>query len=281
MPPRNNPTARQGRLGAELRKLREAAGVMSRDIAAFLGTSQAQISHIESGKNGISEGRLRKLAEFYACDDAQLIDALVEMASDRDKGWWEEYRDVLPPKALDIAELEHHASYVRTFQAVHVPGLLQTEDRIRAASVFVEPDLPESRRENHVSFRMQRQRALDSGMPFDAIIHEAALRMRVGGPKVTRAQLEHLLRASERDSVTIRVIPFAADGFAGAGYPMQYVGGPVPQLDTVQTDTGLGALFMYTDAQLHRYRGRLERTEVAALTQDASLDLIRHIAQEL
>ncbi|MFI6490542.1 hypothetical protein [Streptomyces sp. NPDC050564] len=44
MPPRTIPTARQGRLGVELRKLREAAGVVSRDAAEFLGTSQAQMN---------------------------------------------------------------------------------------------------------------------------------------------------------------------------------------------------------------------------------------------
>ncbi|WP_369248349.1 helix-turn-helix domain-containing protein [Streptomyces sp. R41] len=281
MPPRTIPTARQGRLGAELRKLREAAGVVSRDAAEFLGTSQAQISNIEAGKNGVSEERLRRLAMIYACDDAQLVDALADMANERDKGWWEEYRGVLTPKALDLAELEHHGSYIRTFQAVHIPGLLQTEDHVRAASAFVKPELAESDREIRVSFRMRRQAVLDSGTPYDAIIHEAALRMRVGGPKIARSQLEHLLKTSERESITLRVIPFTADGFAGAAHSMQYIGGVVPQLDTVQIDTAHGAEFIDATAQLQRYRARLERIDSAALTQDASLDLIRRIAQEL
>ncbi|QIY97540.1 helix-turn-helix domain-containing protein [Streptomyces sp. S1D4-11] len=281
MPPRTIPTARQGRLGAELRKLREASGVVSRDAAAFLGTSQAQISNIEAGKNGVSEERVRRLARIYACGDIQLVDALVAMANERDKGWWEEYRGVLSPKALDLAELEHHGAYIRTFQAVHIPGLLQTEDHVRAASAFVEPELAESDRETGVSFRMRRQAVLDSGKPYEAVIHEAALRLRVGGPKVARAQLERLLKAPERESVTIRVIPFAADGFAGAGHSMQYIGGVVPQLDTVQMDTTHGAEFIDATAQLHRYRARLERIDSAALPQEASLDLIRRIAQEL
>lgn len=281
MPPRVNPTARQGRLGAELRKLREAAGIESRDAAAFLGVNQTQISHIESGRFGISEERLRRLAGLYTCDDAHLIDVLAEMANDRGKGWWEEYRGVLLPRALDLAELEHHASYVHLFEAVHIPGVLQTEEHVRAASTFVRPELPEDDREARVSFRMRRQEVLDSGTPYDVIIHEAALRMRVGGPKVARAQLGHLLKAATRTNVTLRVISFAADGFAGAGFPMQYVGGVVPQLDTVQTDTPHGAVFFDAPAQLRHYRAQLERVDSAALSQDASLDLIRRIAQEL
>ncbi|MFD9328598.1 helix-turn-helix domain-containing protein [Streptomyces sp. NPDC060065] len=281
MPPRANPTARQVRLGAELRKLREAAGVSNRAAAEFLNANPTQISHMESGRFGLSEERLRRLTGLYACDDIQLVELLVEMASSRSKGWWEEYRGVIRPRALDLAELEHHASYIRAFQVVHIPGVLQTEEHVHAASVFVGPDRPESEHEARVSFRMRRREVLDSGMPYDAIIHEAALRMRVGGPKVARAQLEHLLKASDRTNITIRVIPFATDGFAGAGFPMQYVGGAVPQLDTVQIDTTHGAEFIDASAQLNRYRARLERVDSAALPQDASLDLIRRIAQDL
>ena len=105
--------------------------------------------------------------------------------------------------------------------------------------------------------------------------------MRVGGPKVTRAQLEHLLQASEQANVTICVIPFVADGFAGAGFPLQYVGGVVPRLDTAQFDTTHGAEFIDAPAQLNRYRARLERVEGAALPPEASLDFIRRIAQQL
>ncbi|MFD6290902.1 helix-turn-helix domain-containing protein [Streptomyces sp. NPDC060205] len=254
---------------------------MSRDAAGFLGTSQAQISNIEAGKNGISEARLRRLAHIYACDDAQLVDALAEMANTQGQGWWEEYRGVLPPAAPDLAELEHHASYVRTFQVVHIPGVLQTEEHVRAASLFVQPDLPDDDREARVRFRMRRRHVLERGTPYDVIIHEAALRMRVGGPRVTRAQLEHILLTAERETVTIRVIPFTADGFAGAGHSMQYVGGVVPRLDTVQIDSSHGAVFIDAPAQLGRYQARFASVDNAALTQDASLDLIRRITREL
>lgn len=283
MPPRTNPTGRQARLGAELRKLREAAGVPAREAADLLGASQTQVSHIEAGRFGISEDRVRRLAGFYACDDGPLIDALVDLANERGKGWWEEYRGILSPNALDIAELEHHGRYLRTFQAVHIPGLLQTEDHMRAASLFVAPELPESDREAHIAFRTRRQQVIDRdcARPYEAIIHEAALRMRVGGPKVARAQLERILAVSERDAVTVRIVPFDADGFGGAGHSLLYVSGPVPQLDTVQIDTGHGAALLDASAQLHRSRTRLNRIDSTALPPSTSRDLIHRIAQQL
>jgi transcriptional regulator with XRE-family HTH domain len=268
------------RLGAELRRLREAAGVTNRQAAAFLDISPTQMSHIEAGRFGIGEERLRRLAEFYACAESELVEALVDMASGPVQGWWREYRTALPPKILDLAEAEHHSSYMLCFQAMHIPGLLQTPEHMRAASLFVQPELPEARREAHIAFRSRRQQVLDTGRPYTAVIHEAALRMRVGGPKVTRAQLEHVQAASERENVTVLVIPFASD-FAGAGQSMLYIGGTVPQLDTAQVDTAHGVVFMDSSAQLHRYRTRFERISGTALDPVRSRDLVRTIAQEL
>jgi DNA-binding XRE family transcriptional regulator len=53
---RREPTARQMRLGGELRKLREAAGLTAIEAAALLGANRVQISHIESGLVGVRSG---------------------------------------------------------------------------------------------------------------------------------------------------------------------------------------------------------------------------------
>src|ERR1044072_4612706 len=106
---RREPTARQVRLGTELRRLREAAGLTAIEAAALLGANRAQMSHIESGLAGVSEERLRRLASHYACTDKEFIEALAAMATDRTRGWWEEYRGLLPTSFLDLSELEHHA----------------------------------------------------------------------------------------------------------------------------------------------------------------------------
>jgi transcriptional regulator with XRE-family HTH domain len=280
MPPRSNPTARQERLGAELRKMREAAGVTAREAAALIGSGPTQMSHIEAGRFGISEERIRRLAGHYVCSDRQLIDGLVSMANERGKGWWEEYRGILGPKSLDLAELEHRSTFLRTLQVIHIPGILQTEDHTRTIFTYTSPDLPPQDLEAHVAFRMRRKDALGR-RKFDAVIHEAALRIKVGGTKVARAQLEHVLEASERDNVTVRVIPFDVDDFAGTGYSILYAGGPVPQLDTVHLDAAHGVIFLDAEAQLRRYRALFERIESSALPVAESRSLIHRIAQGL
>ncbi|MEU1624415.1 helix-turn-helix transcriptional regulator [Streptomyces sp. NPDC020096] len=280
MPPRSNPTARQVRLGAELRKMREHAGLTARDAAAFLNSNPIQMSHVESGRSGISEERIRRLAEYYACDSRSYVDALVDMANERGKGWWEEYRGALSPVSLDLAEMEHHAAYLRALEVLHIPGLLQTEDHMRAAFSYVNPSLPPRNLDTWVEFRARRKAVLASST-FSAVIHEAALRLKVGGAQEARAQLAHILELSERDNVTVRIIPFDVEGFAGAGYSILYAGGRVSQLDTVQIDTMDSSNFLDAECRLTKFRALLDRIESSALMPDASRDFIHRIEEEL
>lgn len=284
MPPREHPTARQTRLGAELRKLRERSGRPAREAGALLGVDQAKVSNIEAGRIGVSPERIRRLATFYACDDEQLLGALCAIAEEcRGRFWWDEYRGVLTPDFLDMAELEHHASRLRSLQIVSMPGLFQTEDYARALFAGVVPRLPAEEVEARVEHRMRRQAVLDrdSSPVFEALIHEAALRMRFGGLKVAKSQLKHLVQVSERPNVTVRVIPFTNEEFIEATRPVLYADGVVPQLDTVRLDSPTGGAFLDAEAELQRYQCLLDTAGGTSLEPEASRRLIHLIAREL
>ncbi|MEU9996920.1 helix-turn-helix transcriptional regulator [Streptomyces sp. NPDC050848] len=283
MPPRSTPTARQQRLGNELRKLREQSGMSAQQAAALLGVDRTRIPHIESGRFGISAERVRTLAFNYGCPDTGLVDLLAATAQERDRGWWEEHRGLLPPGLIDIAELEFHASELHSAVTTHIPGLLQTEEHARAVFDTADPPLPGPDLQARVALRLRRQEILDRDRPtpYEAVIHEAALRMQFGGPKVARAQLEYILARSERDTITVRVIPFTAGGFPGAGQSFTYVAAPVPQLDTVQLDSSHGSTLLDADMQLRRYRGLLERLRGLALPEPESRAFIHALAQDL
>ncbi|WFB08555.1 helix-turn-helix transcriptional regulator [Streptomyces sp. LX-29] len=283
MPPRTVTTARQRRLGAELRKMREAAGLNAREASTLLGIDHTRISHMETARFGIGSDRLRVLASNYGCTDQAYVDALIAMATERDKGWWEEYRGILPAGFLDLSELESRATFLRTYQIAHLPGLTQTEDYARAVFDFTFPRLSKEDAEARTAHRMKRAHVLDrrDGPKFTAVVHEAALRMRFGGRDLARKQLEHLLSLSERPNCTIRVLTFEADGFAGSGQAVLLAGGPLPQLDTVQLDSAHGALFLDAEAQLNAYRDLLSAVERRSLNARQSRDLIREIAHTL
>ncbi|MFF7748015.1 helix-turn-helix domain-containing protein [Streptomyces sp. NPDC007971] len=280
---RKQPTARQQRLGAELRKLREVAGLKGLEAAALLGTDSAQISQIEFGTAGVSEERVRRLTAHYACTDSELIDALVAMATDRTLGWWEEYRGLLPTLYLDLAELEHHATYRHDVEFLHVPGLLQTEDYARAVFSYQVPVLPDEELELRVRHRMDRRVVLEGPdpVPYEAVIHEGALRIRVGDRAAARAQLVQVLELSDADHVSVRVIPFDLDGFAGAWSAMMYAGGSVPKLDTAVRDSPHGTAFIDSEAQLSAFRTLFRKVEAVALEPARSRDFIHRLAKEL
>ncbi|MGW3034529.1 helix-turn-helix domain-containing protein [Streptomyces sp. NPDC001178] len=280
---RQQPTARQLRLGLELRKLREAAGLKATEAASLLGVTSVQISQTESGISGVSGQRVRRLAANYACSDDKLIDALVAMTTDRTRGWWEEYRGQLPTPFMDLPELEHHARFRWDVEFLHVPGLLQTADYARSLFSYVNPEFPQSDVERWVDHRMKRRVILErtEPVPYEAVIHEGALRIRVGNRSVARTQLLRVLELSEADHVTVRVIPFDLDNFGGAGSAMVYAGGPVPKLDTVVRDGPNGPVFIDAEAQLNRYRTLFRRVEAVSLDPDRSRDFIHRLSKEL
>ncbi len=284
MPPTSNPTLRQRRLGIELRKLRERAGLTATAAATLLGVNQARVSMIETGRTPVSADRVRSMAHAYDCADEPLIEALAAMTGRRVRGWWEEYREHVPGALVDLAELEHHATALRAALVIHVPALLQTTDYARCLFQEVVPPMRQYEIEHRLTHRIKRQGILHRDHPpsYTAILHEAALRMGFGGPAVTLGQLKHLIDMSELPHVTVRVIPFGASRFPTTGQSFDYVAGPVPPLDTVQLDSQHGACeFLDAETQLSKYRAVLDRMGSCALSCTESRDFMKRCAQEL
>jgi transcriptional regulator with XRE-family HTH domain len=135
---RTNPTQRHRRLGVELRKLREAAGLSATEAGMYAGLGRAHMSHIETGRAGIAEEKLRALLQAYGVASELLVGELVDLAS-REDGWWTRHKDVVDSRACDLAALEAVAQVHRSFQWVYVPGLLQTSAYMLALFKSGEP----------------------------------------------------------------------------------------------------------------------------------------------
>ncbi|GAB2976619.1 helix-turn-helix transcriptional regulator [Streptomyces pseudoechinosporeus] len=283
MAPKTATSARRLRLGTELRRLRERAGMTVTEGARQLGVSQAQLSNIEASRFGVSPDRLRALARIYRCSDTAYIDGLIRLATERKSGWWETFQEVLPAGLLDLAEIEHHSVRLQAANTAHIPGLLQLADHARAIYEQAVPEFSRRDIEHRVNHRLQRQALLDQAdpVPYQAIIHEAALRVPVGGSSVAKRQLKHLLAQSERDEITIQVIPFTIGAYPGSGQTFLYIHGTVPRLDTVSLDQSHGPALVDAEAELDTYRNLLRRMESVALPPEKTRDFIRNLATEL
>lgn len=262
--------------------MREAAGRTAGDAAAVLGVDRSKVTLIEQGTYPVSSERVIALADEYEEGDSAYVDAVAAMAADRSKGWWEEHRGLVPAGILEISEVEHHAHGISTYQICHAPGLMQTEDTAREIFREVYPPLRPLNVEARVENRLRRSQILSRGdLDYEAIVHEAALRMEFGGAGVARAQLKHMLALAEQPNITLRVLEFRSGGFKGAGQAVMYAQGPVPRLDTVQLDSVGSPAFLTEVNQLENYRNIIGAMRDRALGPTESCELISGILKDL
>ncbi|MDV9169691.1 helix-turn-helix transcriptional regulator [Streptomyces sp. W16] len=293
MPPRTNPSERQRRLGAELRKLRMRARMPGDAAAELIEADRTRISHIETGRVDVPRNGLYKLLRAYGCPDGTYFEGLMEMAQERGKGWWGEFGDTIGPAARDLAELEARSTALRTHEPLVIPGMLQTEEYARAVLEATEGD--PQRTDRYAQFRMARQRVLTGPHPvtYLAVIHEAALHTRVGGPAVMRRQLLRLMEVSRLPNVTVQVYPFEAGIYSAHTQSFVIYGGATPELDTVYLEQPTESLFLRDGEHLDKYVKMFERlTKLALAPVDPvaapeshesrdSLSLIQHVMYAL
>jgi transcriptional regulator with XRE-family HTH domain len=269
-----SPTVRRRRLAAELRRLRDQAQLTIDDVAEKLKCSASKISRIETGHNGVSPKDARELLRLYGLPGDQ-VEALVQLAREaRKKGWWHAYHEAFTGAFVG---LEAEASSLRAYQALLVPGLLQTEDYTRAVIRAARPDATAAQVETRVQARLARQQLLTEVDPpqFWAVVDEAVLCRPVGGTRVMREQLRSLAERATLPHVTIQVLPFSAGAHAGMEGPFLILGFPEQaDPDVVYVDNTTAGIYLEDPAEILRYTLMFDHLRAAALGPDDSLTRI-------
>lgn len=220
------------RMGAELRRLREATGRTQVDVGEEIGRTHATLVNWERGKTKISKSDLVcLLAELRA--PAELRKGLEQLRRESYQGTsqWAVYG--LPSWLRPLLSFEEDATLVETFQPVIIPGLLQTEDYAKTTHVTAPHVVAAQDVDRWVAARIQRQQRLTEPEPLrlHAVITEAALRLEVGGPDVMAKQLEHLTTAAQADNITIQVLPNNQGAHAGVASNLTLLHFADPEMD--------------------------------------------------
>lgn len=275
------------KLGAELLRLRDAAGATQQQAAEALSATGTKIVKMERGWVPMRDPDIRALCDFYGLTDAETRDRLLSIAKlDRErrkaKGWWRHL-----PTTGAIAEyvaMEDVASRVQTWQLSFIPGLFQTAEYVRALAVgqgaWTDPD----EIERLVEARLNRQKRLHGDRPLQvyAMIWEAALRQLIGGPEVMRGQLNHLLDVSALPNVRLQVLPFRAGAHACAPSPFTIISfAEADAVDVIHMDTIGSTVWVESPAESPMYHTFFERTARQALAPRDSLTLIDSIRKGL
>ena len=279
-----SPTVLRMILARQLQALREKAGMSYEQAANAIYSSEWTIRRMERAEGGLKPLTVKSLLQAYGITDPGEIDAFLGLARDASKpGWWHSYDDVLPAWFRIAIGLEESASLIRAYEPQVVPGLLQTEDYIRAITADSFPAAPEDFTERAVTLRLTRQHLLSRPEPpgYWVVLDETVLRRPIGGRKVMRAQLEHLVQLAERPKVTLQVIPFAA-GWHPALYGMfNLFRFPSEQLpDIVYTEALTGAYYLNKPDESARYTEALDRMCAQAASPEHTLTILRDIIKE-
>jgi transcriptional regulator with XRE-family HTH domain len=265
--------------GAELKRLRERAGITQGDVAKGTNYALSTVSAYETGKLIPPSDFAKRADKVFGTggtagdDEGDLtrLQHLVEQVSVR-------------PWFRDRIEVERKAAEIREYESHQIPGLLQTEDYARAAIAAARPAPSAEELEQMVALRMTRQQILelDGDLPLDqepmprlwAIIDESALQRVAGSRQVMEVQLDHLVAMAGQPNVTIQVMPFSQGLTCAYGRAFTILtsrsGSPV-----VHVEDARSARYLREYEQVMRYTTIFDYLRAGALDDQKSLRLIK------
>ncbi|MEV8065588.1 helix-turn-helix transcriptional regulator [Streptomyces sp. NPDC085995] len=251
--------------GAELRRLREGAGLRLADLGEIVFCTASLIGQIETALKVPTR-------DFSARVDAALntdgmFSRLVGLV----------LRSQLPTWFQPFAEMEAKATYISTFQVQLVYGLLQTPEYARAVLEMGNT----ARVDELVAARLERQRILDVAEPplTLVIMDEAVLHRPMGSSALMRDQLRHLLDCGERPWLQIQVLPYSAGAHAsleGSFTGLRFQSNP----EIVYTEDLISGHMTANPETVRDAARRYASLQAAALSREDSAKLIKRVMEE-
>jgi transcriptional regulator with XRE-family HTH domain len=283
--PTGGPTVRRILVGAQLRRLREARG-LTREAAGYrIRASESKISRLELGRVSFKDRDISDLLELYGVDDPTQREGLIALAREANSpGWWHSYDDVLPNWFQTYVGLEEAATLIRSYEIQFLPGLLQTEEYARAVVTAGSPNATIDDVERRVHLRTTRQQILHRPTPphFWAVVDEAALHRPIGGAKVMKHQVQHLLDLMTHPHITLQVMPFRFGGHAGEGGAFTILRFPEPELpDVVYIEQLVSAYYLDKREYVERYARTMDRLTVDSQPPDTTRETLKRILTQV
>lgn len=280
--PRRSPTVRRRRLGIELRKLREAAGLTIQEATNRLEWSPGKITRFEKAqatKPIVSDIRLLLGLYGVAEDDPRHEELLTLTREARQRGWWSSYKDVLDDSYV---EFEAGAEKIHTFELSVIPGLLQTPAYAAAINrgwLIRDP----AEVDRLVKLRMERQAILTHDDPpyFWAVIDETALLRPFGTIDDRVEQLQRLIDTEPLDHVNLQILPIEAGPHPGMGGSFVILEFPDDDPSLVYLENQPNSLYLEEPEEIRRYSVVFQYLTATALSPDASIAYLRKMVDRL
>lgn len=276
---KDRPSIERRRFAAELRRMREAAGMTVEEARLALEWSSGRLNHIEGGRHSVPDvSAITALLNIYGVEDPAKREALLALRKEaRQRPWWHDYGDVLDDGYVGF---EARARRISAFHPIVVHGLLQTP-AYAAASARASLARTEDEIERIVAARMERQKLLTgpTAPEFRCVLDETVLLRLAATPDLAHDQLQHLLETAQAvNTVTLQVLPIGVGLHGcmhGSTVLLDYDDERDPSLVYLET-RGRGT-YLDSPAQVADYRLALDDVAADALSKSASIDLIKSL----
>jgi transcriptional regulator with XRE-family HTH domain len=272
------------RLAVELRRLRDHAGLSGRQIAERIGISQSKVSRVESGHTVPSGPEVTAWASAVGASEAQIeLLTLLTGAAYTEVHPWDSALRGQAHLQDEIQEIENRSHTKLTYEPSVVPGLLQTAEYARRVFAMFDPAYAEFDIPAVVAGRLDRQVALFCpARRFVFLVTEGALRWRVGPAPVLLAQLDRIASLSTLESVSIGLIPHAAEALTHIPHGFvifESIDGDADAL--VMVETVHANLTVNDPLHVALYRRQWSLLEKMAVFGDTARELLTVIATDI
>jgi transcriptional regulator with XRE-family HTH domain len=273
-------------VAATLRRMREEAGVTRDEAAQVIGCTRSKIGDLETGRSKPKPAELERLLDHYGIIGTER-DEMVEFArTSRTRRKPSPYTTAVIPGAVRRAvDLEAQAVSTIFFSSELLPGLLQIPGYAKALFDWSWENRPEdvARR---LEQRMERASVLTRThrppQRYWCVLSEAVLRTNIGGPKVMRDQIEHLVRLNRTlSNLVIQILPLGSGPHAFLGVTITIHRFPPPAPDMMILE-GYGRDIVRDDpTELARAIHHLDLVRAKALGLEDSTEFMQRVHQEL
>jgi transcriptional regulator with XRE-family HTH domain len=274
---RSSPDPARRSLGAELRRLREEAGLTGVEMASKAGMSQSKVSKLETGfqlPDADDVEALGKAARVPARALASLV-AEAQRLRLHYQTWLR-----AQPQGLAVGQhayglVEREAWSVMELATMVIPGLLQTPGYARdilALVAYQSDDL-----EAALAERLRRQTVLDDARrTFRFLLLEGTLYYRYSSARIMDQQLAQLEALSRWDNVEIGILPSTRALVRIPQHSFTVFDRALTLIETVS-----GPLSIVDASDVAEYVDLAERLWVQAVSDDAAVAMIRSAQSRL
>ncbi|GAA4414228.1 helix-turn-helix domain-containing protein [Actinokineospora soli] len=280
-----DPVVARIQLGLLLRSLRMGRNIATMAAGRVIGMSNATISRVETGKQGIKQEDLITLIDHYRAGESAVAEVLRLHAATKGRRRGNPYLDTVPHWFRRFLAMEAEATHIAIYENEVVTGLLQTDAYARMLMQARTPEASRTEIDRQVEQRMERQEVLAEGPHLEVIMLETVLHRVIGDDEIMAGQLKKLAWLSMRGNVDLRIIPFrpvpTQDDDEAFVVPRGFTLLRLPEQGTLlYLEDFNGAIYPEELPVIQQYNHAFDRLRKAAADVETSREMITTMQKE-